>query len=432
MDLLKQLVKTIFQYEARLILKRYKPKVIAITGSVGKTLAKEAIYSIISKNFFVRKSEKSFTTQLGVPLAIIGCPRGTGSALEWLDNIFFGIKILFKKNSYPEWLILEIDADKPGDINSVSSWLRPDILIMTAIGEVPSHIEAFQSFDVFLSEKTNIINSVKKDGVIIYNADDSVVCGLVKDVPIRKVSCGVKNDADIKGSLSSILYSNTKSHSIPNGMTFDIIFQNNNYSINILETLGIQNEYASLIAFASSLELKIPIEKIVSILNKYSKIPGRMTIISGINDSVILDDSYNSSPLAVAESISTFSNIITQNRKIAVIGDMLELGKYSHTEHKNIAVQLKDVANLVYCVGIRSRKIKEELVILGFDEDKVFTVGTSSEAGEVVSKILLAGDLVLVKGSQAIRMEKVVEKIMKHPEDKKKLLIRQDKEWQNR
>ena len=153
MDYLKKIIKKIFQYEAGLVLKKYKSKVIAISGSVGKTLTREAVYLVLSKKFFVRKNEKSFTAELGVPLTIIGCPLGDITPIQLIKNIFLGLKLLIYKNTYPDWLILEIDADKPGDLSFINSFLSIDILIMTAIGEVPSHVESFYDINRFLLEK---------------------------------------------------------------------------------------------------------------------------------------------------------------------------------------------------------------------------------------------------------------------------------------
>ena len=98
MDYLKKTVKKIFQYQARLVLKKYKPRIIAITGSVGKTLTRETIYLVLSKKFFVRKNERSFTTELGIPLTVIGCPSGVTTPIQLVKNILAGLKLLVYKN----------------------------------------------------------------------------------------------------------------------------------------------------------------------------------------------------------------------------------------------------------------------------------------------------------------------------------------------
>ncbi|MCX6702115.1 MAG: Mur ligase family protein [Candidatus Zambryskibacteria bacterium] len=432
MDFIKRLTKKIFQYEARLVLKKYKPKIIAITGSVGKTLTREAVYLVLSKKFFVRKNEKSFTAEFGVLLTIIGCPEGKITPIQLIKNFFLGLKLLIYKNTYPDWLILEMDSDKPGDLSAISSFLSIDILVMTAIGEVPSHVESFYDISNLLMEKRFIINAVKREGVIIYNTDDSRILNLLGDVDSRKISCGVEEKSNIQGSNFKILYSNDKKSSIPIGMSFEIINNSDTYSITTIGSIGIHNEYALLLAFAVGLEFKIEVEKICFSLNKYKNLPGRMNLINGIKDTIIIDDSYNSSPIAVSQALSVFKKIKSKKKKIAVLGDMLELGKYSADEHRKIAILLKNVASDVICVGLRMRKLSEELLNIGFNELNIISVDSSEEAGVELQKILETGDIVLVKGSQTIRMEKVVEEVMRHPEDKEELLVRQEPEWLSR
>lgn len=432
MNFLKQLAKNILQYEARLVLKRYKPKIIAITGSVGKTLTKEAIYLVLSKKFFVRKSERSFTTELGLPLAILGCPFGFITPLQLLKNIFLGLKLLVYRNKYPEWLILEIDGDKPGDFERAGSILSIDILIMTAIGDVPSHVETFYDVDNYIYEEKFIINAVKREGLIIYNTDDPQVSGLLKEVDLRKISCGIGGDPEVEGLDFKILYGNNKNYSVPTGMSFEIIKDGDKYPVTIFDSIGVHNEYACLLAFATGMEFGLSKSEIISSLNKYKSLPGRMNIIPGIKDSIIIDDSYNSSPVAISQALIVFESLICAGRKIVVLGDMLELGKYSADEHRKLAVTIKNIASNVICVGLRMRKLSEELLNLGFSESGIITADSSLEAGQELQNLLGIGDIVLIKGSQSMRMEKIVEEVMRHPEDKAKVLVRQEPEWLSR
>ncbi|MEI6842911.1 MAG: UDP-N-acetylmuramoyl-tripeptide--D-alanyl-D-alanine ligase [bacterium] len=432
MDILKQLAKKIFQYEARLVLRKYKPKIIAITGSVGKTTTKEALYLVLSRKFFVRKSEKSFTTELGVPLTILGCPIGTGSFVQWIQNIFFGFKLLLFKHNYPSWLILEMDGDKPGDLRGVSSWLKIDILVITAIGEAPSHIEFFQNISHFLDEKRYLASAVARDGFVVFNADDIHSSVLAKETEIKQISCGVGGGIDVSGSEFRILYSNEKSGQHPTGMLFEISSQGEKSSVTIFGSLGIHNEYACLMAYAVAQRFGISHFDIISSLNQFRSLPGRMNIVAGIKNALVIDDSYNSSPASFAEAMNVFSRIDSRKRKIVVLGDMLELGKFSADEHKKIAGLIKDVAGIVYCVGIRAYITSNELLTLGYDSANIRCFDTATQAGKDLQNFVEEGDTVLVKGSQAMRLERVVEEIMRHPEDKTKLLVRQEPEWLER
>jgi UDP-N-acetylmuramoyl-tripeptide--D-alanyl-D-alanine ligase len=431
MTILKQTIKKIFQYEARIIIRKYKPKIIAITGSVGKTSTKEALYLIMSKKFFVRKSEKSFTAELGVPMTIIGCPRVTNNSFYWVLSLVYGLKLIFWKNHYPDWLILEIDGDKPGDLGAASRLITPNILIITAIGSAPSHIELFSDIEVFLKEKKILVNSVARNGVIIFNADDNNSSLLTNDSQVKKVSCGIGSGCDVNASEYKILYGNGKLSQIPTGMMFDISRKPKKHMISIFQSIGVNNVYACLLAFSAGLELNISEEEMVNSLNKFRGLPGRMNIIPGIKNTLILDDSYNSSPVALSQALDVISQLKISGRKILVIGDMLELGKYSAEEHRKSAHKMKEIADFVICVGIRARLIADELLILGFPELKIIQTDMSEEAGIELQKIIEEGDVILIKGSQDMRMEKIVEEVMHHPQDKEKLLVRQEPDWQD-
>lgn len=433
MDELKKLAKQILKYEAKLVLKKYNPKVIAVIGSVGKSLTKEAIYQVLSKKFFVRKSEKSFTAELGIPLTIIGCGEGVGSIVQLISNIFFGLRVILFKSTYPTWLILEVDGDKPGDLEKVSSYLRVDILVITAIGEVPSHIEKFGDLYTFLKEKVAMVDAVRFGGGVIYNADDLVTSNLAQNSKVKMISVGIgEGGTQISGSKFEILYGTGKTGSVPTGMSFSIKNKTNLLPVNVFETIGMQNEYAILFAYAVGLEFGLEPAQLVQSLGKYNTLPGRMRMIPGIKDALIIDDTYNSSPIAIAEAINVLKEIKSVEKKIAVVGDMLELGQFSAIEHRRVAQMLNGVATDVICVGLRTRKVVEELLNFGFPESKINSFDTSDEVENYLQNLISEGDIILVKGSQAMRMERIVEGIMRYPEEKKKLLVRQEEEWLSR
>jgi UDP-N-acetylmuramoyl-tripeptide--D-alanyl-D-alanine ligase len=454
---MKKLVKSLLQYEARLVLKKYKPKIIAITGSVGKTTTRDFLYCILSKKFFVRKSEKSIATGLGAMLTVIGRPNAEiAFALSqpfsflvflkiikiFLLTLFFGLSLILWRQNYPDWLILEIDADKPGDVDSVSGWLTIDILVVTAVGSVPSHVEAFDSdLGKFLLEKKKLLNSVSRDGIIVYNNDDQTVCHLVSLSPLQKISCGLGGDSNVRGTEFEILMSNGGS-SKPIGMKFEIIRPAGEVSgssgsgliesVIIMDSVGIHNEYATLLSFAVADLLNVSLSDCVKTIEKSPLLPGRMKIIAGLKDSTIIDDSYNSSPVAVRQAVEVFNKVSSVGRKIAVIGDMLELGKFSADEHREVGRLLVPIAQYVVCIGLRARRVAEAMLSLSYDEEKISCFDGADEVGDFLCNFIEPGDLILVKGSQAMRLEKVSEKIMRHPEDAKNLLVRQEPEWLSR
>ena len=155
------------------MLLRHKPKIIAVTGSVGKSTTKDAIYAVLSGSLHVRKSEKSFNGDVGVPLTILGCENGWKNPLKWLINIAKGLWLVLIPQSYPEWLVLEVGADRPGDIKRIARWLKPDIAVLTAIPETPAHVEFFASPDELMKEKLSLAESLKPGGTLVLYGDDS-------------------------------------------------------------------------------------------------------------------------------------------------------------------------------------------------------------------------------------------------------------------
>ena len=129
---LKKIIVSILESEARLILKKYNPFIIAITGSVGKTSAKDAIYTVLAGSVSrVRKSEKSFNSEIGVPLTILGCDNAWSNPFLWLKNILNGLELILLRSNYPNCLVLEVGADHPGDIQKITKWLKPDVAVIT-------------------------------------------------------------------------------------------------------------------------------------------------------------------------------------------------------------------------------------------------------------------------------------------------------------
>src|SRR4051812_26568792 len=130
MNFFKQLIVAVLTAEARLILSRHKPRVIAVSGSVGKTATKDAIYAALGAHLHVRKSEKSMNSEFGVPLTILGLHSGWRNPLKWIWILGNGLWIALTGKIYPKWLVLEIGADRPGDIRKIAKWVRPDIVVL--------------------------------------------------------------------------------------------------------------------------------------------------------------------------------------------------------------------------------------------------------------------------------------------------------------
>ncbi len=425
----KKIIVWIITIEARLILKKYKPKIIAITGNVGKTSTKDAIYAVLSRAYFVRKSDKSFNSDIGIPLTILGVKNGWNNPMVWVQNIIEGIAIIFLKNHYPKWLVLEIGADRPGDIKKVSKWLLPDISVITRIGDVPVHVEFFKSTAEVIKEKSYIVSALKSNGLLVLSDDEKNVLPMKEKTKANVMTYGFSKGIQMRATNEEIIYDNKK---CPIGINFKVNYGSNILPVKMLGTTGFQHIYAILAAFVVGISEGINLVSATQWISEYKTPVGRLKILEGINSTVILDDTYNSSPTALCSALESLGNIKTEGRKIAVLGDMMELGRHGAEEHIKAGEHASKVSDLLFVVGPRAKGIASGANKNKMNKSKIHWFADSTEAGKYLSGIIQEGDVVLLKGSQSIRMERAVEQIMAHPEDKKNLLVRQDDEWVNR
>ncbi|MCM2339482.1 MAG: UDP-N-acetylmuramoyl-tripeptide--D-alanyl-D-alanine ligase [Burkholderiales bacterium] len=428
-ETLKKIITYILRIESRLVLWRYKPKVVAITGSVGKTSTKDAVFAVISEISYVRKSEKSYNSEIGLPLTILGCPNGWSNPYIWFLNILKGLWLFLYPHKYPKWLVLEVGIGKAGDMKRTASWLKSDVVIITAIGETPSHIEFFDSHKHLVEEKSQLIKTLKKNGLLILNNDDDHVMSMKTKTKNITVTYGFQEGADLRGSSDSIFYND---RGVPEGLIFRVDGAGSSLPVVIEGVFGRNHIYASLGALALASGLKLNMLDAIHKLKNYNVPPGRMRLLKGIKDSFIIDDTYNSSPFACESALKTLGEVKLVGRKIAVLGDMLELGKHTEEAHKNIGKFVKENANVLIVVGPRSQKIKEGAIEAGMDMESVFDFSSSRNAGEFLDDFIKKDDLILVKGSQGMRMEHTVEAILEDKKNKKELLVRQDDEWKNK
>jgi len=435
--ILKKIIVLILTLEAKAVLARFKPKIVAITGSVGKTSAKDAIAVVLATKFSTRKSEKSFNSEIGAPLTILGLPNGWNNPLAWLVIIVSGALCLFRKK-YPEWLVLEIGADRPDDIKKLASWIKPDVVVITRFAKVPVHIEFFASPRQIIEEKMNLARALKEDGVLILNGDDDDILEAQSEIRQPVTTYGFNLNVNIRASDEKVLYEETGNNSEPVGMISKVTVKGKNHWLKIDGVMGRQIVYAALAAIAVADSQGIEIAETIEALRDFVSPPGRMKILKGIKNSLIIDDTYNSSPVALEEALLTLKNLSADwrtsppTRRIAVLGDMLELGKHSTDEHKKAGALAGGFIDLLVTVGKRAEGFAEGALAVGLASQKIVRLENSREAGKYLDPIITSGDIILIKGSQGMRMEKVVEKIMAEPENKEKVLVRQDKEWQKR
>jgi UDP-N-acetylmuramoyl-tripeptide--D-alanyl-D-alanine ligase len=428
----KKIIVFIITWEAKFIISRYHPKIIAITGSVGKTSTKDAIFTVLSKFKSVRKSEKSFNSEIGLPLTILGTPNGWDDPFIWFENILLGFSLLLRKRKYPEYLILEIGVGKPGDIKkNIIPWLKPDVVVVTSFPDKPVHVEFFGSVEKIIEEKTFLVHALRKDGILILNHDDDKVYSLHQKFNFKTVSFGLHDNSTYHAVYPTYLYTTHNDIKVPDGINFKLEYDGNSFPVTLPNVLGMHNIGQALAAIACAHELGCDLLESIKAASEYVTPPGRLSLIEGINNSIIIDDTYNSSPIAMHAAIGVLKEV-EGKRKIAVLGDMLELGKFTEEEHRIVGEKIFGVADILVLVGPRAKYIGEGAIEKGFQRNNIYSFDSSETTAKFLNGLLEKGDVVLAKGSQGIRLEKAVEAIMEHKELKKKLLCRQDKEWRAR
>lgn len=410
-DIIKKVIVKILEIEARILIHRTKPKIIGVAGSVGKTSTKDAIYHAISRQKKTRRSEKSFNSEFGLPLTILNLPSGWNSPVDWLVIIYRGLLrgLFFPAHKYPEILVLEVGTDRPGDMDRVLSWLYFDIVVLTRCPEIPVHVEYFNDPHDLNEEDKKIVKGLTPHGTAVLNADDKEIMELVGryDGPI--VTYGYSSEAQVRATDEEKL---------------------------LEKALGKQEGYPLLASLAVSQVLGLDLGLVRSELESVEKPKGRMNLIEGIHETLIIDDTYNSSPVAVEEALNVLGNRKSEahpnSRRIAVLGDMMELGKYTEREHKRIGAYAKDHTDLLITVGLRAEYIATGAKEAHMHHTKIHSYPRKDGAIEYLKKHLHAGDIILIKGSQSSRMEEVVKALMKNPDEASRLLVRQEKEWQDR
>jgi UDP-N-acetylmuramoyl-tripeptide--D-alanyl-D-alanine ligase len=428
-SIIKKIVIYILTLEAKLVLKKYKPRIIAVTGNVGKTSAKDAIFTVLSGHFHTRKSLKSFNSDIGVPLTILGLPNAWNNPFSWLQNLARGASLLIVKAKYPEWLILEVGADRPGDIARVATWLHPDISVLTHISKVPVHIEYFESREAVIAEKAELLRATKPGGTMVLFADNEDVMQLREISQARVFSYGFSPDATVSASNDTVIYDEK---GMPEGTAFKINVDGSSVPVGIMGAIGRQHIFPALAAIAVAHSQGLNLVSISETFNSHETPPGRMKILPGINGSVLIDDSYNASPVAVEEALKTLSTLNCAGKKIVALGDMLELGKYSVEEHRRLGRMVGKLAHLLVVVGVRARFFAEGARGARMKAKNIYEYDTSDIAAEALPDHVAEGDIVLIKGSQGARMERITKALLREPEKAGELLVRQDEEWRKR
>ncbi|MFM2414784.1 MAG: hypothetical protein RI911_477 [Candidatus Parcubacteria bacterium] len=427
----KRLIVWLLTLEARLLLHRHKPKIAAVTGSVGKTSTKDAVFSVLSGTYRVRKSDKSYNSDIGVPLTILGLRNPWNNPLLWAKALYEGFVTALFQKEYPEWLVLEVGADHPGDIRRIAKWLKPDIAVLTAVPNIPVHVEFFPSPDAVLAEKRHLIDAVVPGGVVIIDGDCEKTAAIAKHLKGNVYTFGYDDGLLVRVSEAAIVYDDESN--VPEGMEYEFVTKGNTYCVEITDMLGAHLALPIAVAIAIGEHLGIPKDKIEERLSIHETPQGRMRIIKGEKETILIDDTYNASPYATEAALAAIRDLEISGKRIAILGDMSELGKHTGDAHNEVGASAKSIVDRLITIGARARGIAEGARTAGMDPQHIheFSQGDWDSVVATVRKYMEKGDVILVKGSQSVRLERAVVKLLHDASDANKL-VRQDAEWKNR
>lgn len=427
---LKKIIEFILKILARIILWRYRPTVIGITGSMGKSSTKEAIYSVLRERFNVRRNLKNFNNEIGLPLTVLGLESGGRSFWGWFVNILKALAAIFYYPNYPQILILEMGVDKPGDMKYLLSIARPHLAVVTGLGEIPVHVEFFKSPETLAREKSMLVRVLDKNDFALLNIDDALIKEMQGKTRAKTVLFGLSPESDFK--VQELAFSHSLGEGEVSGMSFKINYDGKTVPFRLKNVLGQHQIYPALAAIAVGDVLGLNLVEVANALIDFQGLPGRMRLLGGIKNSFIIDDTYNASPAATERALETLKKVPGEGKKIAVLGDMLELGVYTEKAHRKIGRLVLGTADIFVAVGQRMKFALKEAQNVGFAKDNLYWFASSAEAQKTVQDLVDPGDLILVKGSQSMRMEKIVEEIMAEPERATELLVRQNKKWKRK
>ncbi len=349
---------------------RHAVRIVCVTGSVGKTTTKETIATVLSQRYRVLKSERSINTATGLPLALL------------------------RLTPTHERAVLEIGGGyELGEIAQLARIARPQVGVVTNVG--PTHLGRMGTIERIALNKAELVASLPEDGVAILNADDALVRAMAPKAQGRVLFYGLSPEAD--------LWANEIESQGLEGLRFRLHYGQEVIHARV-SLLGRHSVHTALRAAAVGLVEGLSWQEIMDGLRGATQL--RLVVVPGLNGSTLLDDTYNSSPASAIAALNLLAEL--EGRKIAVLGDMLELGSYEDEGHRKVGRRAMDVVDLLVTVGPRGRIIAEEALALGMAAHAVHIVEDNDAAIVHLRQAIAPGDTILVKGSRGMAMEHIV------------------------
>jgi len=378
---------------ARYILRKRGTEVIGITGSTGKTTTKEAIAAVLSTRFRVFRNYANYSGRYGLPIA------------------------LGRLEPQHEMAVLELAADSFDEVRDLAALTRPRVGVVTAVNQ--AHIEYLGSLEAIAREKGRLVEALPADGLAVLNFDDARVLATRDRTKAQVCTYGFSPQADFAAQ---------ETECSREGVAFTLVHRQKRHPVR-LRLLGRHNVYAALAAIAIGSWYSITLPEILSALAQLPPQKGRLCPLPGRGGSLLLDDTYSASPASALAALETLAELPAGCR-IAVFGDMEQLGDFSPQGHRQVGRRAAEVVDYLITKGEKARWIAEAAEEAGLDHQRIYVTYRSEEAVRQLRDELSAEDVVLVKGSAEARMEEVVAKLVAQPEHAPELLVRQNAGWQ--
>ena len=342
---------------------------VAITGSAGKTTTKEMLATILGQIAPGLKTAGNFNNLIGLPLTLLQ----------------------LKKEH--QWAVIEMGTSALGEIERLTEIAQPTIGVITNIGA--AHLETLHGLDGVSRAKGELFAGLQ-GGTAVINLDDSRVAQLPVANGVKKLTYGLSEQAQVRGADIA---------ETSNGVEFNL--QVNDQIVQVTMTVrGRHNVLNALAAAAAAVEMDVPLERIATGLGNFSAVGGRSDVITLADGGTLIDDSYNSNPLSAVAALETLRTLPGSGRRLAVLGDMLELGENSQVLHEELGKRAAQVTDIIIAVGQFAADICHGS---GLAAGRCVAVKNASAACESVLKRYRAGDRILIKGSRGVHLEEVVE-----------------------
>ncbi|GAB4175364.1 MAG: UDP-N-acetylmuramoyl-tripeptide--D-alanyl-D-alanine ligase [Geothermobacteraceae bacterium] len=352
----------------------YRGPLVAVTGSSGKTTTKEMLAAILERTAPGLKSAGNFNNLVGVPLTLFGLRPDTH-----------------------RWAVLEMGMSARGEIARLAEIAQPTVGLITNIG--PAHLETLRGLDGVARAKGELFAALAAGGTAVVNADDERVLNLPVANGVRRLLYGLSSEAEVRAERIEARGASVRFRLLAGDQAAEVE----------LQVAGRFNASNALAAAAAALALNVPLAEIVAGLNAFSPLQGRMQLIRLASGAQLLKDDYNANPLSMGAALEALDALEGEGRRIAVLGDMLELGDESSRLHREVGARAARHCDLLLLLGQMAESMAEGARQAGLASRRIRIATNHEEAAACLGRVLREGDRVLVKGSRGMRMERIAD-----------------------